>query len=90
RATSWQDGFADLFSEKCGMCHSSSSALGGLDLSNYQAALEGGASGPAIVPGDPDASLLLTRQATGDHPGQLDGDELALVRQWIEAGALEE
>jgi formate dehydrogenase gamma subunit len=90
RATSWQDGFADLFGDKCGMCHSSTSALGGLDLSDYQAALDGGESGLAIVPGDPDASLLLTRQATGDHPGQLDGDELALVRQWIEAGAPEE
>ncbi|MFX0144670.1 MAG: cytochrome b/b6 domain-containing protein, partial [Candidatus Hodarchaeota archaeon] len=90
RATSWQDGFADLFGEKCGMCHSSSSALGGLDLSDYQTALEGGDSGPAIVPGDPDASLLLARQDSGDHPGQLDGDELALVRQWIEAGAPEE
>ncbi len=90
RAVSWQDGFADLFQERCGMCHSSSSALGGLDLSNYQTALEGGDSGPAIVPGDPDASLLLTRQASGDHPGQLDGDELALVLQWIEAGAPEE
>ncbi len=90
RAVSWQDGFADLFQERCGMCHSSSSALGGLDLSNYQTALRGGDSGPAIVPGDPDASLLLTRQASGDHPGQLDGDELALVLQWIEAGAPEE
>lgn len=90
RATSWKDGFADLFGDKCGMCHSSSSALGGLNLSDYQAALEGGNSGLAIVAGDPDASLLLTRQAAGDHPGQLDGDELALVRQWIEAGAPEE
>jgi hypothetical protein len=90
RAESWQDGFADLFQEKCGACHSSSTALGGLDLSEYQAALRGGGSGPAIVPGDPDASILLARQASGDHPGQLDGDELALVRQWIEAGAPEE
>jgi formate dehydrogenase gamma subunit len=90
RAASWQDGFAALFQEKCGMCHSSSSALGGLDLSDYQTALEGGDNGPAIVPGDLDASLLLARQATGDHPGQLDGDELALVRRWIEAGAPEE
>ena len=90
RAASWQDGFADLFGEKCGMCHSSSTALGGLDLSDYQSTLAGGDSGPAIVPGDPDASLLLARQVTGDHPGQLNGDELALVRQWIEAGAPEE
>jgi formate dehydrogenase gamma subunit len=90
RAASWQDGFADLFQEKCGACHSSSTALGGLDLSDYKTALEGGDSGLAIVPGDPDASILLARQASGDHPGQLDGDELVLVRRWIEAGAPEE
>jgi hypothetical protein len=58
-------------------------------LSTYQGALKGGNSGPAIVPGDPGASLLVTKQAAGNHPGQLSGDELALIRQWIEAGAPE-
>jgi mono/diheme cytochrome c family protein len=88
--TSWQAGFGDLFLEKCGTCHGSPSGLGGLDLSSYQAAVAGGNSGPAIVPGDPEASVLVIRQSRGDHPGQLSGDELALVRQWIEAGAPEE
>jgi hypothetical protein len=32
----------------------------------------------------------MARQATGDHPGQFTTDELALVREWIEAGAPQE
>jgi cytochrome b subunit of formate dehydrogenase len=87
---SWDDGFADLLEQRCGTCHSSVSAFGGLDLSSYASMLAGGASGPAIIPGDSPASLLITRQATGDHPGQLSGEELALISQWIDAGAPKE
>ncbi len=86
--TTWEDGFADLFAEKCGSCHGTAK-VGGLDLAEYEGALAGGKSGPAIVPGDPAASRLVIVQATGDHPGQLTGQELALVRAWIEAGAPE-
>jgi hypothetical protein len=88
--TSWEKGFADLFQERCGLCHDSPDGLGGLDLSNYQGLLDGGDNGPALIPGDPDVSLLITRQATGGHPGQFNGEEFALVRQWIEDGAPEE
>ncbi len=86
--TSWSDGFADLLEERCGTCHGSA-AFGGLDLSSYASLLAGGVSGPAIVPGDSAASLLIIRQATGDHPGQLSGEELALINQWIDAGTPE-
>ncbi|MER3543204.1 MAG: hypothetical protein C4311_01045 [Chloroflexota bacterium] len=85
---SWEGGIASLLQQKCGACHITVK-LGGLDLSTYQGALKGGNSGPAIVPGDPEASVLVTKQAAGNHPGQLSGDELALIRKWIEAGAPE-
>ncbi len=88
--TSWETGFAELLAARCGSCHGGSVMLGGLDLSTYAAALEGGQGGPAIVPGDPDASLLLEVQAVGNHPGQLSGDELALLRSWIESEAPEQ
>jgi hypothetical protein len=58
-------------------------------MSSYQAAMAGGISGPAVVPGEPNTSLLITRQASGNHPGQLSPDELQRVVEWIEAGALE-
>jgi cytochrome b subunit of formate dehydrogenase/cytochrome c551/c552 len=84
----WAD-FAEMFQDKCGACHSEANAMGGLDLSTYASALAGGESGPAIEPGDPDASGLITLQAEGGHPGQFDDDELGLIRQWVEDGALE-
>lgn len=86
---SWDEGVADLFEQRCGTCHSSTAAFGGLDLSNYASLLAGGASGPAIIPGDSAASLLVARQATGDHPGQFSGEELAWISQWIDTGAPE-
>ncbi len=85
----WDGRFADLFAERCGACHIQSN-LGGLSLETYEAALEGGDDGPAIVPGNPDASLLVQIQGSGNHPGQLTIDELQDVIDWIQAGALEQ
>jgi hypothetical protein len=51
--------------------------------------MQGGASGPAILPGDSANSLLVTVQQAGDHPGQLTPEELAQVIEWIDAGAPE-
>jgi cytochrome b subunit of formate dehydrogenase len=86
---SWQGGIADLIQNRCVTCHSNTTKLGGLDLSSYQTALAGGISGPAIVPSESRTSLLITRQASGDHPGQFTEDELEQMIHWIEAGALE-
>ncbi|HSL28479.1 MAG TPA: cytochrome b/b6 domain-containing protein [Anaerolineales bacterium] len=84
----WDNSIGTLFEAKCTACHGAS-ALGGLDLSTYEQALEGGNSGPAIVPGDNEASLVVTIQEAGGHPGQLTPEELAQVIEWIEAGAPE-
>lgn len=88
-AVTWDAGIGALFQSRCGICHDGPSGLGGLDLSSYAGINAGGADGPVIVPGDPDGSLLVSKQSAGGHPGQLSGDELALVRRWIEAGAPE-
>lgn len=88
-AITWDSLIGDLMKTKCTACHGASTQLGGLDLSSYQAALAGGNSGPAVVPGEPNSSLLVSRQSSGNHPGQLSPEELQLVVQWIEAGALE-
>ena len=86
----WEGGVGELMETKCGTCHSDSALLGGLDLTSYQAALTGGNTGPGFVPGDPDNSLIVTRQEAGDHPGQLSQEEIDLLREWIAAGAPEQ
>lgn len=85
----WEGVFADLLAQKCGVCHSATNAIAGLDLSSYDAALAGGGAGPGIVPGEPDQSQVLIRQAAGGHPGQLTAAEIATLRTWIVAGAPE-
>jgi nitrate/TMAO reductase-like tetraheme cytochrome c subunit len=80
-----------IFEARCGNCHSSSNSIQDLDLSTYQSAMSGGESGAAILPGDPDNSLIIIKQ-TGEqaHFGQLNPEELELIIQWIEAGAPEQ
>ena len=49
-----------LLSEKCWSCHGQDKQQGGLRLDSRQAMLDGGDRGPAIEPGDPENSLLVT------------------------------
>lgn len=87
-AESWSGGFEALFRNRCGTCHGITS-VGGLSLSTYEDALEGGEDGPGIVPGDPEASMIVQVQQAGGHPGQLTEEELDQLTAWIEAGAPE-
>ena len=87
-AMTWDGYFSGLFRNRCGTCHGITK-VSGLSLSTYQDALTGGNSGPAIIPGDPDNSVLVQKQSLGNHPGQLTIDELNQVIAWIQAGAPE-
>jgi hypothetical protein len=87
-ANSWDGTYSALFRNRCGTCHGTTQ-VGGLSLATYQEALAGGNSGPAIVPGNPEQSVLVQIQQQGGHPGQLTDEELQQVIEWIEAGAPE-
>ena len=86
---SWQSDIAALAEEHCVSCHGQATALGGLDMSSHEATLAGGDSGPAVVPGEAHTSLLITRQLSGDHPGQWSQEQIDQVLHWIEVGAPE-
>ena len=72
----------------CIACHSGD-ASGGLDLTTYDNLLRGGRSGPAVVPGDPDSSVLVQKQSSGNHYASFSELELAKIIEWILAGAPE-
>lgn len=84
---------APILSERCGGCHGAETARAGLRLSSAQAILEGGASGPAILAGQPDKSLLVERIRGIAAPkmplglDELSADELKTIHMWIAAGA---
>jgi cytochrome b subunit of formate dehydrogenase/mono/diheme cytochrome c family protein len=87
-ALTWDNSIGAMLQAKCAACHGAG-ALGGLNLSTYADAMNGGASGPVIIPGDGENSLLVTKQQAGGHPGQLTPEEIAQVIEWINAGAPE-
>lgn len=82
---------------KCLLCHGRRRQEGGLDLRTRASALAGGASGPALVPGDPDASLLIKRISAEEMPPPehqarlsyrpVTSAELERLRRWIREGA---
>src|SRR4051812_14534652 len=47
-----------MLAKHCFACHTASK-MGGLEMRSRESLLKGGKSGPAIVSGDPDHSLLL-------------------------------
>lgn len=81
-----------ILKQHCFHCHGEAGHIeGGLDVRLARWLAEGGDSGAAVVPGDPEASLLYQRLESGEMPpedGQkLSPEELATVKAWIMAGA---
>jgi hypothetical protein len=104
RAADGQDGI-DFFEKKirpvlvarCYECHSAKSKKveGSLLLDSRDAARKGGDLGPAIVPGDPDKSLLIQAirytdenlQMPPKEKGRLAADVVADFEAWVKRGA---
>ena len=79
--------FKALFDGRCTLCHGDPEFKGELDLSSYEGLLQGGKNGPAVIPGDPDNSLLILRQSEQlEHGGQVLEQELTALREWIAEG----
>src|SRR5262249_13659130 len=57
-----------ILETRCLKCHGGDKVKGGLDLTRKFTILKGGDSGPALVPGKPDDSLLLQRVEKGEMP----------------------
>ncbi|HEX4132400.1 MAG TPA: DUF1553 domain-containing protein [Pirellulales bacterium] len=80
-----------ILAEHCWKCHGSQKQKGGLRLDSRPAALHGGESGPAIVPGKSAESLLIEaiNYASFEMPpsGKLADEQIATLTRWIELGA---
>ena len=92
-----RDVMVPLLHVRCVVCHGRRKQEGGLDVRTRASLLQGGKSGPAIVPGKPDESLLVQRIAAQQMPPPaslrpytvrpVTSQELEKLRQWIAAGA---
>ena len=83
-----------LLRARCIACHGALANEAGLRLDTAAAARAGGASGPAVLPGDPDRSELLRRVSAADaavrmppEGAALSPDEIAALARWIAGGA---
>ena len=85
-----------VLKSKCGSCHSAKNKKGGLSLLDTSSITEGGKTGPLLVAGSSDSSLLMQRILLPlDHKKhmapkakpQLTEEEIQLLSAWIKAGA---
>lgn len=81
-----------VLANNCYGCHTESN-LGGLRLDSAEAMRKGGKRGPAVVPGDPAKSILMTAVRHTDDSlkmpmgNKLKPEEIAALEEWIKAGA---
>jgi hypothetical protein len=84
-----------VFADNCYSCHSAAQKTkGGLRLDAATALLKGGENGPVIVPGDPDASVLIKAVRYTDADLQmppkdkkLPVEKISLLEAWVKMGA---
>ncbi|MSR31769.1 MAG: DUF1553 domain-containing protein [Gemmataceae bacterium] len=100
-APAWADDFFDkkvapLLQARCFECHSHEKKIkGGLALDSKSGWEKGGKSGPAIVPGKPEVSLLIKALSHAEvdlkmPPKQmLPNGEVEIFKEWIKKGAVD-
>ena len=78
---------------KCVGCHGETKQKGDLRLDSLAAMLKGGESGPAVVPGKPEQSLIVTavrhsEQLKMPPKEKLPAADIAALAAWVKAGAV--
>jgi mono/diheme cytochrome c family protein len=91
RGPSFENDVRPLFQAKCARCHGEKARKAELDLGTPAGILKGGESGPVIVPGRPEESLLYEKVSEGAMPpgkkDRLSEAEVETIRRWIAEGA---
>lgn len=86
-----------IFEKRCYACHGAFRQQGELRLDTAKFALQGGESGPIIVPGDSEQSRLIEavtgdpdiwRMPPAEEGEQVPEEEVAILRAWIDSGAV--
>ena len=82
-----------VLTAKCQLCHNEQLKTSGLSLVSRESVLQGGKRGPAVIPNQPEHSLLLAAiEADGalqmPPTGALSPEQVASFRTWIANGAV--
>ena len=89
----FENNIRPLLIERCIKCHGPKKAESGLRLDTIATVLKGGDSGPAVIPGQPDDSLIIKAVRHQDDlqmppDDKLDDREIAAIARWIQGGAV--
>ena len=82
-----------LLADRCYECHGEKKQKGGLRLDSAAALRKGGDSGPALVPGRPEESLMIKAISWSDPDLQmppknkLTDSEISALTEWVKTGA---
>ena len=91
RPLTFERDVAPILKAHCYKCHGGKQKKAGLDLRRRFSMVAGGDSGPSIVPGKPQDSLLIEMLAEKLMPPEgeaaLAGGQADVLRRWIAAGA---
>lgn len=88
---SFEKDIRPIFKTSCFQCHGEEKEIkGDLDVRLKHLLVKGGESGPAVVPGKPEESLLVEQLKKGKMPKgkkKLKPEDVAKIEQWIAEGA---
>ena len=83
---------APILAGNCMPCHKDQPKQGAFNLSSFQKLLEGSQSGPVLVPGKPDESLLvqliIQRKMPRGGNRRLSNEAIARIQRWVSEGAV--
>jgi hypothetical protein len=83
---------APILERRCLGCHNEELKDGGVSFLDRNSLLTGGPRGPAVVPGDPERSLLVRAIRHNSEPQmppgpKLPAKEIATLTEWVRRGA---
>ena len=81
-----------ILKRRCAGCHNPQMLDGGISVSDRASLLKGGSRGPAIVPGDPERSVLVRAIRHDSEPQMPPGPkmparEIKTLIDWVKRGA---
>ncbi|HCR69862.1 MAG TPA: hypothetical protein DIW23_00330 [Anaerolineae bacterium] len=88
---SFKNDVQPILERRCIKCHGGEFPSEGLNLESYESLMVGSQNGEVVIAGDSSNSLLFEQIESGEMPkrgSDLTAEQIELIRQWINEGAL--
>lgn len=88
---SFKNEIQPILEQRCIKCHGGEFPTEGLTMETYESLISGSQNGQVITPGDSSNSLLFEKVESGEMPKRgpdLTAEQIELIQQWINEGAL--